>query len=309
MLSTLPQEPLIRHYRRMGEGRSSFWTGVGHTLPPSPSILHKPPSELWVQGQPSAFELLGRLPESGFAIVGTRHPQARSVSLLQTRMQALRGSPLIILSGLALGIDTVAHEEAMKARLPTIAILGSALDDVYPRDNLDLARRILAAGGLLVSEFPPGAKIERHFFLIRNQMIAGWSKATWVVEAGVRSGALNTAYWSRNQERDTYATPCFPGDPALAGTQNLITQELAYPFWEAHHLGSTWKNLVSLDKRSPSRRANERLELTGDLFQQQETSTPDSFVLAQKVANFTFERGGARVEELLEWALGSGWEP
>ena len=202
-----------------------------------------------MRGRPHAFELLRWLPEFGFAVVGTRKPQARSIQLTRSRLRALEGTRLIIISGLALGIDAAAHEAALSSRLPTIAILGGPLDEIYPPENRELASRILRQGGLLVTEYPPGAKIERHFFLMRNRLIAGWSKATWIVEAGFRSGALNTAKWAFDQNRDTYATPCFPGDPAHAGNQGLIYGDKAHPFWEPDNLGHTWQEFENLGHR------------------------------------------------------------
>ena len=79
----------------------------------------------------------------------------------------------------------------------------------------------------------------------RNRLIAGWAKAVWVVEASCRSGALSTARWAREQDRDCYATPCFPGDLALEGNQKLIDRHHAIPFWRAHSLGQTWLELAA----------------------------------------------------------------
>ncbi len=195
-----------------------------------PELLHLwnvpgPPSEIYVQGLPKAFELLKTLPTHGLAIVGTRRPQTRSIRHLHTVIQDLKGSPLIIVSGFAKGIDQHAHQYALDAGLPTIAVLAHGFDHCYPAEHLSLGQEILKAGGLLMTEFPPDeAPISKHF-LRRNRLIAGWTQATWVVEASYRSGALNTARWARDQEKTCLTTPCFPGDVAFAGNQILLERD------------------------------------------------------------------------------------
>ena len=259
-----------------------------------------------MRGRPEAFGLLSRLPEWGFAVVGTRSPQARSLHLVRSRIQALEGTRLILLSGLALGVDSAAHEAALGSRLPTIAILGGSLDEIYPPENRGLALRIVENGGLLVTEFAPGTKIERHFFLLRNRLIAGWSKATWIVEASFRSGALNTASWAWDHDRDTYATPSFPGEPAFAGNQGLINRDKAHAFWELSSLGHSWKEFKNLGLKR-------RLNLMPTLGDEVPASDPhllsDTAQLTQEVHRATLEQGGASVETLLEWALKRTWIP
>src|SRR4051812_39077234 len=100
-----------------------------------------PPKELFIQGTPKAIELLECLPDRGLAVVGTRNPQTRSIGSLKKWILELEGSRLIILSGLARGIDTVAHGSALEAGLPTIAILGAGLDIDYPRQNQELRQK------------------------------------------------------------------------------------------------------------------------------------------------------------------------
>jgi DNA protecting protein DprA len=266
-----------------------------------------PPRRIHVQGSPDSLSLLDELPERGFAVVGTREPQARSIDLVHREISELADSSLIIVSGLARGIDTAAHEAALHHDLPTIAILGAGLDVEYPRENSRLRQRILDSGGLLVSEFPPGTEPRPHHFLQRNRLIAGWAKATWVVEASNRSGALNTARWAREHHRASYATPCFPGDVALAGNQTLIDRDHAIPFWAAHSLGETWVELAARPKRGEVR--TKVLPISPPLPTRAEPPLPvgRELELVRFVTEATFAQGGTHVQECLEWALGEGW--
>jgi DNA processing protein len=185
--------------------------------------MEDPPRQLWAQGSEAAFELLHRLPQYGFAVVGTRLPQMRSEIQIKMRLRELASSKkLIIISGIAQGIDTCAHKTALEFGLPTIAVLGSGLGKMYPKQNDNLRSEILSKDGLIVTEFDEQEEARPSSFIRRNRIIAGLSQAVWIVEAGVRSGALNTAYWARRNERFCFATPCYPGDPMLAGNENLL---------------------------------------------------------------------------------------
>lgn len=121
----------------------------------------------------------------------------------------LSGSGVVIVSGLAIGIDAVAHKAALEAGLATIAVLGSGLgwDAVYPRTNLELAKEILAGGGALISEFPSGYTPRHYNFPERNRIMAGLSHATLVVEAVLKSGTLITARLALDYNRDIFAVP------------------------------------------------------------------------------------------------------
>src|SRR5690606_35717877 len=133
-----------------------------------------------IRGKESALGLLEKLPDRGLAIVGTRHPLPRTLDLVRRSVAELEGSGLIILSGLALGIDAAAHEAALEAGLRTIAFLACGIDRVYPRWHQELADRILEEGGLIVSEYPAGEQAFAGRFLDRNRLIASWARATWI---------------------------------------------------------------------------------------------------------------------------------
>ncbi len=192
---------------------------------------------------PAALSLLRHLPEAGFAVVGTRHPQIRSLDLLAQTLHDLKNSGIIIVSGLARGVDSRAHELALDYGLKTIAILGCGIDVDYPRENRHLKQKILDQGGLIISEVEPNDPPLPRNFVNRNRLIAGFAKATWIVEAASISGTLNTAKWTMDLNRDLYATSCFPGDPFFQGNEKLLAQKdthrypLATPFFGAHTLG------------------------------------------------------------------------
>ncbi len=255
-----------------------------------------PPQELFIQGDPDAFKIFNQLPEYGLAVVGTRNPQARTCAFLERRIAQLASTPLIIISGMARGIDSVAHTAALKTGLPTVGILGTGLDLPYPKETLPLRSQILRQGGLLISEFPIGSPGFQSNFLYRNRLIAGWSKATWIVEASQRSGALNTARWAREQNRICFALPSFPDDPAFAGNQVLIDRDHAIPFWGVHSLGSAW---LSLPLEPPRKQAHLHPS----------PITPQAASLLAEMQRLTHCQGGAPVSEMLDWALKIGWQP
>jgi len=253
------------------------------------------PEKIYVQGSPSALLLLDRLPKNGFAIVGTRNPQARSRALVKKIVRELQGTSLIILSGFARGIDTEAHLTAIEIGLPTIAILGTGLESRYPLENSGLRQKILETGGLIISEFPEKTKIYPSNFTQRNRLIAGWAEAVWVVEAGHPSGALNTAKWARNQYRTCYATPCFPDDYTFTGNQGLLDRDEAIALWRTESLGHTWSDLsTSYSTRKNLSQAPEHEDLT---------------LLLNQINSLSSIHGGASVQQILNWALSSGWSP
>jgi DNA protecting protein DprA len=246
---------------------------------------------LYLRGRPGAAEaLVELLPERGLAVVGTRRAQARALEQVRSVLRGLQGSRLVVLSGLARGIDTAAHEAALEAGLPTIAVLAGGVEHVYPRENEALAERIMSAGGLLVSEFAPEQSPRPGMFLKRNRLIAAWAQATWVAQASHRSGALNTAAWARQCDREVFSTPCFPGDPSLAGNQRLIDELHARPLWDARSLGQVW---IELAARS------------GLVSARKECANRDP--LCEAVKALTTQSGGADASALLDWAIERGW--
>jgi len=147
--------------------------------------------------------------ENCFAVVGTRRfsPYGKQVALEMAGDLAEAG--LIIVSGLAPGIDTFAHTATVERRKRTIAVLGTGVDEksIYPQSNLKLAQKILETGGALISEYPPDQRGTQFTFPQRNRIISGLSLGILVVEAKEKSGALITAEWARKQKRKIFAVP------------------------------------------------------------------------------------------------------
>ena len=172
-------------------------------FPPLLSEIPDSPSELYVRGTlPDPTTKL-------LAIVGSRRHSPYGKEVCETLIQGLRGHDIAIVSGLALGIDAVAHRAALETGLKTIAVPGSGLDDsvLYPRTNRLLARDILSTGGALLSEFEPMFKATPYSFPQRNRIMAGMSHATLVIEAGEKSGTLITARLAMEYNRDVLTVP------------------------------------------------------------------------------------------------------
>ena len=161
-----------------------------------------PPAVLYCRGN------LGLL-KSDFpvAIVGSRRPTSYGLKYTHKFASELSSAGAEIISGLALGIDGEAHRGALQASGKTIAVLGTAIDEIYPTYHQGLARRILASGGLIVSEYPPGYPTFKINFPRRNSIIAGLSKAVIITEAAKGSGSLITAALAADYGRDVYALP------------------------------------------------------------------------------------------------------
>ncbi|KQO26785.1 DNA processing protein DprA [Acidovorax sp. Leaf76] len=188
-----------------------------------------PPLVLYLMGP---ARLLARAPFPAgrcLAVVGSRNPTAQGAENARLFSRALHGAGLTIVSGLALGVDAAAHEGALDvatagaAVASTIAVVGTGLDRVYPRRNLDLAHRI-AARGLLVSEYPLGTPPLPANFPKRNRIISGVSQGTLVVEAALASGSLITARMAVEQGREVFAIPGSIHAPQSRGCHALIRQ-------------------------------------------------------------------------------------
>lgn len=174
-----------------------------------------------LEGLYSAGEI-GGLAAPTVAIVGTRAPSESGRRLAHRLAHDLGAAGVCVVSGLALGIDSAAHEGCLSAGAPTIAVLGGGHDHFFPARNRELAARIVAGGGAVVSPYAPQVPARPHQFLARNGVIAALADALVVVEAAQRSGALNTASWAADRPIPVMA---FPGDvdrAKVAGCLALI---------------------------------------------------------------------------------------
>lgn len=214
----------------------------------------EPGQFLEVLGNDQSTETLARLPDWGFAVVGSREPDPISLNQVRLRISELKKTNLIIVSGLARGIDQQAHLQALENGLKTVAVLGCGVDRCYPASARNLYDQILSSGGLIVSPFASGTPPERYRFILRNQWIAKLSRATWIVQAKAGSGALSTAKFALEAQRDLYVTPQFPGDPRFQGNEKLLSTTPAIPYFSSENLCQTWMSLASLliKSRSPA---------------------------------------------------------
>ncbi len=171
---------------------------------------------------------LDLLNEPCFAIVGTRKCLTEGKETAKKFAFELSFAGLNIVSGLAFGIDSSAHEGAMAGRSKTIAVLGSALNNITPSSQIKLAHKILKEGGLIISEYPPGAKVFPSNFKKRNRIIAGISLGVLIVEAPFQSGAMITAAFAKKYKRPLFAIPGSIYSKNYEATNNLIKKSLAY---------------------------------------------------------------------------------
>ena len=178
-----------------------------------------PPFLLYVKGEINPEE-------SCFAIVGPRRCSGYGKMVAEELTADLTDAGLTIVSGMARGIDTVAHKTAILRNKRTIAVLGSGIDEksLYPQENVKLAREIVKTGGAVISEFPVGSVGLPHHFPQRNRIVSGMSLGVLVVEAKMKSGAMLTASWASDQGREVFAVPGHINIPTSEGTNYLIKQ-------------------------------------------------------------------------------------
>jgi len=156
------------------------------------------------------------------AVVGSRMTNDYGYQVTSDLAYQLAQSGLSIVSGLALGIDGLAHQAALKAKGKTVAVLGSALDQIYPKSNSRLANEIIVNGGTIISEFPLGTIAYKSNFPLRNRIIAGLSLGVLVTQAKIKSGALITAKYALEQGREVFAVPGSIYNPLAQGSNWLI---------------------------------------------------------------------------------------
>ena len=234
--------------------------------------IYDPPLVLFVKGSPEA---LGRY---GLAVVGTRHPSPYGVGMAERLSCDLAARGLVILSGMARGVDSAAHRGVLNAQGQTVAIWGTGMDVIYPKENGKLAERILEAGGAIVSEFPLGTFPAPQNFPIRNRIISGMSVGVLVIEAGEYSGTRVTARCALEQGRDVYAVPGNVTNKLSWGPNTLIKQGAALvATWE-----DVWEALptdIRLALTPPAQPASEASE-TASLFSGSEPGSDEKCILS-----------------------------
>jgi DNA processing protein len=220
--------------------------------------IYDPACVLYVRGD------AGILAKAGIAVIGTRHPTPYGLGMAERLACDLAAHGLIIISGMARGVDTAAHRGCLNGRGKTVAVFGTGVDVIYPRENQKLADQILAAGGALVSEFPVNTFPAPQNFPIRNRIISGISMGVLVIEAGEYSGTRITSRCAIEQNRDIYAVP---GNVTskLSWTPNTLIKQGAklVATWE-----DVWEELgsdIKLSLQSPQANATQDLG-TASLF-------------------------------------------
>ena len=170
------------------------------------------------------------------AIIGTRSHTDYGKQITEQLVEELTEQNVVVVSGLAYGIDAIAHKAAVKNKLCTIGVLAHGLDQVYPSQHTSLAKEMLKAGGGLLTEFRSKSNPDKHNFPTRNRIVAGMSDATLVVETGIKGGSMITAELANNYNKDVFAFPGKVTDPKSAGCNYLIKNNKAVLLTAAREL-------------------------------------------------------------------------
>lgn len=220
------------------------------TAPAYPERLRhiaRPPNPLFVQGN-DVNELLTR---PCVTVVGSRKMSAYGKAVTWELAEKLTRAGIVIISGLALGVDSIAHRAALDAGGRTIAVLPRGLDRIYPAVHAGLARRICEQGGALVTEYTPGSPAYPSNFIARNRIASALSDAVLITEAAERSGTLSTARFALEQGKEVLAVPGNITSPTSAGTNNLIKSG-ATPVTSVNDILQLFGMAVSSARQAPT---------------------------------------------------------
>ena len=222
--------------------------------------LQDPPLVVYAQGNVALLGQMHNLPV--LAVVGTRSASEYGSRVAENMSYDLAKAGFIIVSGLALGIDSYAHSGALRAGKRTVAVLGSGLDTDYPPQSAPMRKQILATGGVVLTELEPSVPVRGAYFPARNRLLAGLSQGVLVVEAPQRSGALLTASHALEQGKEVFAVPSDIYDPNAAGTLGLIRDgaipainvlDVAYPYF-SHFAAQIRTQDLLVEKQAPFRK-------------------------------------------------------
>ncbi len=208
---------------------------LGNDYPTKLKNIHDAPIILFAKGNLNPL-----VQKKTIGIVGTRRPSHYGISQTKELIAQSAQDNFAIVSGLAFGIDSLAHRAACEINLPNYAVLGHGIDQIYPKEHLQLSKKI-ASCGALISEFPIGQKPAKEHFPMRNRIIAGLSDAVVVVESGIKGGSLITAKFANQYHRDVFAVPGPINASQSKGCNNLIRSNLAHIYTNindiCYHLG------------------------------------------------------------------------
>lgn len=194
----------------------SVTTIVSNNYPKLLSSTADAPTVLYYRGDANLFN------STCVAIVGTRRVSRYGHDVTKKFSAELAKAGLTIVSGLCDGVDTIAHSACLEVGGKTIAVLGSGLNEIYPATNTNLANKIIAGGGLIVSEYKPNEKPKTYYFPVRNRIIAGLSKATLITEAPLKSGSMHTKNYALEYGREVFAVPGRINDIYSEGCNKII---------------------------------------------------------------------------------------
>ena len=180
------------------------------------------PRILFYQGDPAC------LTQRMISMVGSRAASYQGINAAKKIAQQLSNAGVSIVSGLAYGIDTAAHEGCLEGKSPTIAVMGCGLDQTYPAGNRELKKTILEQNGLFLSEYPPGVKPLAWHFPVRNRIISGISSAVVLMEAQIRSGSMTTVQHALDQGKEVFVYPGIPDSLKYEGNHQLLREGARY---------------------------------------------------------------------------------
>ena len=246
-LSLDPGRLLAEHQQQ----NPQFWTPADPDYPRLLWEIPSPPPVLYYRGQGDLIQEIDRSP--GVGIVGTRYPTEHGSRWTRKISQALAKASFTVISGLAAGIDAIAHQSCLQAGGSTLAILGTGLDVIYPPQNEKLFQH-MEIEGLILSEYPNHTKPDRGNFPARNRIIAGLSRAVLVMEAPLKSGALITAHYANEFNRDVLTLPNSPDIREAHGCLSLISRG-ATMITSGHQVLETLGAIPQLDITIPTESA------------------------------------------------------
>ena len=218
------------------------------------------------------------------SIIGTRKPTEYGKQVTEQLVRELAAHQVTVVSGLAFGVDALAHRAALSQGLPTVAVLAHGLDRIYPAPHAGLARELLHAGGGLLSEFPSGTDPDKHHFPSRNRVVAGMCDATIVIETAIKGGSMITAELANSYNRDVFAIPGRTTDSKSSGCHHLIRHNKAALLVSAEQL-LEWMGWIPEKEKSPARNA-------------QRTLFPELNPAQQIIANLLQEKETMHIDEL-----------
>ena len=218
-----------KEWKMVDEAGATIITPDDEAYPSRLLEIYDPPAVLWVRG---SLTLLAR---PGIAVVGTRAPSPYGAGMAEMLSRELAKRHMTVLSGMARGVDTAAHKGAIEAGGGTVAVWGTGLDVVYPKENKRLAEQIILSGGTILTEYPMGTFPAPQNFPIRNRILSGMSVGVLVIEAAEYSGTRITARCAMEQNRDVYAVPGNVTNKNAWGPNTLIKQ--------GAKLTATWEDI------------------------------------------------------------------